>query len=149
VSQRRDVVASVVFLALGVGVCIQAARLGFGSVLMPEPGFFPWIGGVTLVVLSTCLFVRSLGSRAAAAAADGDWTPPALLLAVLVVYVPLLEPLGYPVATTGLCVVALRILKTRRWSVTLGVSAALAVGTFYLFNRMLGVELPVGALFGG
>jgi putative tricarboxylic transport membrane protein len=148
VSQKRDVVASLVFLALGIGVCIQAARLGFGSVLAPEPGFFPWIGGVTLVALSVCLFVRGLGSRAAGAVADGQWASPALLLAALLVYVPLLEPLGYPVTTTGLCVVSLRILKTRRWSVTLGVSVGLAIGTFYLFNRMLGVELPVGALFG-
>ena len=147
-SQRGDIAASVVFLALGVGVCIQAARLGFGSVLTPEPGFFPWIGGVTLVALSVCLFVRGLGSRAAGAVTGGEWTRPALLLAALVVYVPLLEPLGYPVTTTGLCIVALRILKTRRWSVTLGVSAALAVGTFYRFNRMLGVELPAGALLG-
>lgn len=147
-SQKRDVVASLLFLALGIGVCIQAAWLGFGSVLTPEPGFFPWIGGLTLVVLSVCLFVRGFGTRAAAAVADGGWAPPALLLAALVVYVPLLEPLGYPIATTGLCVAALRILKTRRWSATLGVSVALAVGTFYLFNRMLGVELPAGALFG-
>jgi hypothetical protein len=45
--------------------------------------------------------------------------------------------------------VTLRILHTRRWSVAIGVSLALALATFFLFNRWLGVELPVGTLFFG
>lgn len=152
-SQRHDVVAGLAFLALGAGVCVEANRLGFGSVLAPEPGFFPWIGGATLLGLSVGLLVRAAGGRTdgggrTCPTPEGEWAPPLLLLASLAVYVPLLEPLGYPITTTGLCVVTLRVLKTRRWPVTLGVSAALALGTFYLFNRMLGVGLPAGPLFG-
>ncbi len=145
-----DVKAGLAFLALGIGVCIVGSRLGFGSVLAPDPGFFPWIGGVTLASLSVCLVVQALRTRAVAQASASGWARPALLLAALVLYVPLLEPLGYPLTTTGLCVVALRILNTRRWPVTLGVSAALALATYFLFNRALGVELPAGTLlFGG
>jgi putative tricarboxylic transport membrane protein len=148
VTQGTDRAAGLAFLALGVGVCVQAARLGFGSVLAPEPGFFPWIGGSMLVVLSTCLVARSLAGRPAEPRRAGDWVRPAVLLAALAIYVPLLEPLGYPLATTGLAVVALRILKTRRWSVTVAVGLALALGSFLLFQRMLGVELPAGVLDG-
>lgn len=145
-----DVKAGLAFLALGIGVCVEGRWLGFGTVLAPEPGFFPWIGGVTLASLSVCLVVQALRTRAVAHSSASEWARPALLLAALGLYVPLLEPLGYPLATTGLCVVALRILNTRRWSVTLGVSAALALSTFFLFNRALGVELPAGTiLFGG
>jgi putative tricarboxylic transport membrane protein len=149
VPKAVDLSASLVCLALGVGVCVEAHRLGFGSFFAPEPGFFPWIGGLVLAALSVCLFVQALRGRAIGAHGGGAWGPPALLLAALMVYVPLLEPLGYPLTTTGLCVVALRILKTRRWSVTLGVSLALAVTTYVLFRRGLGVELPAGTLFFG
>lgn len=148
-SQRRDVVAGLAFLALGVGVCVQAARLGFGSVLAPEPGFFPWIGGLMLTGLSLTLVIRAGQSATGAALPRGEWRRPALLLAALVVYVWLLEPLGYPVTTTALCVVALRILRTRRWSVTLAVSVVLALASYLLFRRGLGVELPAGTLFSG
>ena len=152
--QGNDVKAGVVSLALGIVVCVEGSRLGFGSVLAPEPGFFPWIGGVTLASLSLCLVVGALRTRAVAHAPAGEWSRPALLLSALVMYVPLLEPLGYPLATTGLCIVALRILNTGRlnawrWLVTLGVSAGLALSTFLLFNRLLGVELPPGTLFFG
>ncbi len=149
-SRRMDFTASLVLLGVGVGVCIQAGRLGFGSVFAPEPGFFPWIGGLMMVGLSASLFVQTLRSRAATAPSEAEWLRPALLLAALVLYVPLLEPLGYPLTSTGLCVVALRILRTRNWWITVGVSAALALASFFLFNRMLSVELPAGTLlFGG
>ncbi len=148
--ERTDVKAGLVFLALGIGVCVGGGRLGFGSVLAPEPGFFPWIGGVTLASLSVCLVVQTLRTGALARSSASGWARPALLLAALILYVPLLEPLGYPLTTTGLCVVALRILGIRRWPVTLGVSAGLALATYFLFNRALGVELPAGTvLFGG
>jgi putative tricarboxylic transport membrane protein len=146
-SRRRELAASLVFLAFGVGVCIGASRLGFGSVHAPEPGFFPWTGGLMLVGLSVCLFVQALRGRSAVTAQKGEWLGPGLLLAALVLYVPFLEPLGYPVTTTALCVVALRVLKTGRWSVTLGVSVALAMTTYLLFRRVLGVELPPGVFW--
>jgi putative tricarboxylic transport membrane protein len=145
-----DAKAGLGFLALGIGVCVEGSRLGFGSVLAPEPGFFPWLGGLVLTGLSVCLVLQARRTRAVAPSLASEWARPALLLAALALYVPLLEPLGYPLTTTGLCVVALRILNTRRWPVTLGVSAALALATFFLFNRVLGVELPAGTLlFGG
>ncbi len=142
-----DLRASLVFFALSVWVCVEANRLGFGSVLAPEPGFFPWIGGVTLGGLSLALFGQAWRARGTPLQSGaGEWTRPVILLAALALYVSLLEPVGYPVATAALGVVALRILESRRWSVTLGVGVALAVGSFLLFRRGLGVELPVGVL---
>jgi putative tricarboxylic transport membrane protein len=141
----RDLIAGLAFLALGVGVCLGASRLGFGSFRAPEPGFFPWLGGLALVGLSGALLVRTRG-----AGTDqprrGEWARPAMLLGALVLYVPILEPLGYPVATTALCTVALRILRVRGWAAPIGTSVALAVGSFLLFRRALGVELPPGIL---
>lgn len=141
-----DLRASVVFFALGVGICLEANRLGFGSVLAPEPGFFPWLGGLALTGLSLGLLGQAWRGRGGITSPTVEWSRPAILLAALVVYVPLLEPLGYPVATVALCVVALRILGTRRWSVALGVSLAIVLGSFVLFRRGLGVELPAGVL---
>lgn len=142
--QVGDLRASLVFLAVAVGACVEANRLGFGSVLAPEPGFFPLLGGLTLAGLSLGLFAQAWRGGEGVRSPTGARARPAILLAVLALYVPLLEPVGYPVATAALCVVALRILETRRWSVTLGVSVALAVGSFLLFRRGLGVGLPAG-----
>jgi putative tricarboxylic transport membrane protein len=142
-----DLRASLAFLALSVWVCIEANRLGFGTVLAPEPGFFPWIGGLTLAALSVILFGQAWRGRTTPLQRESrEWFRPAILLAALSLYVPLLEPVGYPVATAVMCILALRTLGTHRWSVTLGVSLAIAVGSFILFRRGIGVELPAGVL---
>ncbi len=145
--QRSDVAAGLAFMALGIGACVEGGRLGFGSVHAPEPGFFPWIGGVILMGLALCLVALGWRQAGTSASTEGEWARPAMLLAALILYVPLLEPVGYPITTAALCVVALRILRTRSWWVTLAVSVALALGTFLLFHRGLGVELPPGTLF--
>lgn len=144
-SSRHDRAASVVFLGLGIGVCAGASRLGFGSVRVPEPGFFPWLGGVALVGLAAGLLVQSLRAGGSVARPAAAWWRPALLLAALVAYVPLLEPVGYPLATAALCAAALRILDARWWA-SVAVGVGLAAATFVLFRRGLGVELPAGVL---
>ncbi len=145
-SGSRDRVSGLVFLALGVGVCAVASRLGFGSFRAPEPGFFPWLGGLALVALSGGLLVHAWRGPATGGSPGAEWGRPAMLFGALILYVPILEPVGYPLATTALCAVALRILRVRLWRVALGVSAVLAVVSFLLFRRALGVELPPGLL---
>jgi putative tricarboxylic transport membrane protein len=145
VSRRRDLTAGLAFLLLGVGACVGASRLGFGSVRAPEPGFFPWLGGLALVGLSTALVAQAVRRTGTAAGSTGEWARPGLLLGALALYVLVLEPLGYPLATAGLCAVALRILGVRL-PVALSVGLGLAVVTFILFRRVLGVELPPGVL---
>jgi putative tricarboxylic transport membrane protein len=145
VSRRQDLAAGIVFLLLGVGVCVGARRLGFGSVHAPEPGFFPWLGGLALLGLSAALLVQAGRGAGGAIASRGEWVRAASLLAALAFYVPALEPFGYPLATAGLCAVALRILGVR-WPVALTVGLGLAAVTFILFRRVLGVELPPGVL---
>lgn len=144
-SRRRDLTAGLVFLVLGLGVCAGASRLGFGSVHAPEPGFFPWLGGLALVGLSTALLVQAARRADVAVTPRGDWVRAAWLLAALSLYVPALEPLGYPPATAALCAVTLRVLGVR-WPAALGVGVGLGLVTFVLFRRVLGVELPRGVL---
>ncbi len=144
-SRRRDLTAAFVFLLLGVAACVGGSRLGFGSVRAPEPGFFPWLGGLALIGLSAALLVQAGCRRGAATGSTGAWTRPALLLAALVLYVPVLEPLGYLLATAGLCAVALRVMGVRV-PAALSVALGLAAVTFILFRRVLGVDLPPGVL---
>jgi putative tricarboxylic transport membrane protein len=145
VSSRRDLTSAAVFLLFGAGVCAGASRLGFGSVRAPEPGFFPWLGGLALMALAAGLLAQSLRAGRTEARPAPAWRRPATLLAALAAYVPLLEPVGYPVATAALCAVALRILDAR-WRAALGAGGALAAVTFVLFHRGLGVALPTGVL---
>jgi putative tricarboxylic transport membrane protein len=142
----RDAIAAVAVLALGAGAALAAARLPFGAVRNPGPGFFPWWLGVVLLLLGAVLLGQALrGAGRAGAAATRPWKV-VQLLAALVVYVYVLDAAGYPVATFLLVVFMLRVLEPHRWVVALPVAVLVAGGSYVLFAVWLGVPLPAGPL---
>jgi hypothetical protein len=147
--RRGDLAAGGLFVALGVGICVRAMGLTIGSAHDPQPGFFPLIGGILLVALAGLLIVQAFaGGRAAPGEAAADsLRPPAVLVVGLALYVACLEWAGYPVMTTLMALLALRVLGTR-WGPGVAASVVLAVGSYLLFVK-LGVPLPLGQIFGG
>jgi hypothetical protein len=70
-----------------------------------------------------------------------------VLVVGLAIYAALLEWAGYPMMTTLMALLALRVLGTR-WGPGVAASVLLAVGSYLLFVK-LGVPLPPGQIFGG
>jgi len=60
--------------------------------------------------------------------------------------VAILEPLGYVLSTMLIAAVILRVLGVRLWRVLGVTSLAVSVGTYLLFARVLGIDLPAGIL---
>ncbi len=141
-----DFLASLVLIFIGAGVIIGAIKLRVGSATEPQPGFFPFVGGVLLIVLSSILLVQAWRGRSLGAKAFGELGRPILLISGMVVYIAIFDWVGYVLATIMLSAVILRILETRSWWVLTVVSLVLSVGSYILFDRLLGVTLPGGIL---
>jgi len=86
-------------MCLGVAVMIGATRLRLGTPTEPQPGFFPFMAAVVLVVLCGILFIQAFLGRSQGAEAFGELWRPALLIAGLFVYSVVLDSLGYVIAT--------------------------------------------------
>jgi hypothetical protein len=144
---RRDGIAALVML-LGAGAVVwEAAKLPFGVVRNPGPGFVPWWVAVVLAALSALLGVQALRARPAgppAGAGRGGWGRVAGLLVALGLYVAALSPLGYPIATFLLVLLMLRPMMRRRPGSALGLAALAAGGSYLLFAVWLSVPLPPG-----
>ena len=54
---RTDIIESLLLALVGVAVVIESIRLQVGTPLMPQPGFFPLIGGSLLIGLSLTFLV--------------------------------------------------------------------------------------------
>jgi putative tricarboxylic transport membrane protein len=68
------------------------------------------------------------------------------MVAGLAVYSVVLDPLGYILSTLFIAAITLRILGVLSWKV-IGVSSlVLSVSVYFIFTRLLGVELPAGIL---
>ncbi|MFC4173999.1 tripartite tricarboxylate transporter TctB family protein [Microvirga sp. GCM10011540] len=146
-----DLVAGGFFLLLGVGAIAGAIRLEIGTPSEPQPGFFPFLGGLGLTILSALLIFQDFRGRSSGGEPFVETRRPVLAILGFVAFVALLDPLGYVLATALLAAVLLLILGVRLgWGSILTV-VVLAAGSYLLFDRVLDVPLPegiLGAVFG-
>jgi hypothetical protein len=140
-----EIAVGVGFLGIGIGFAIGAIQLQIGKFTEPQPGFFPFLGGVILIVLSTLFLFQAQAGRAGETRAFGKLRSPGIVVLGLILYVAGLEPLGYVIATALLSAVMLRVLETK-FRVLILVSLLLAISSYVLFDRLLGVTLPGGLL---
>jgi putative tricarboxylic transport membrane protein len=146
VKNLGDILGSLLLFLLGVGAIIGAVRLHVGSPTEPQPGFFPFLAGISLIVLSSIIFLQGRLGHGREKVAFGEVRRPALLLAVLIVLVAVLDRLGYVIGTFIASGLILRILNVRSWRVLIITSLGLSIGTYLLFDRLLGIDLPMGIL---
>ena len=141
----RDPASALFWLAVAILVAFQSVALKLGTLRQPGPGFFPFWGAIVLGVLSVVLLVGSKSRPAPAPAADsGSWMP-AIVAGALIVYVLLLEKLGF-VTVTFLFLLFLFRLVRKGWLVS-GLAALVGTGACYgLFQLWLKSQLPRGPL---
>jgi putative tricarboxylic transport membrane protein len=140
-----DIVVGLFFLAIGIVFMIGAVKLQVGVPTEPRPGFFPFIDGIILIVLSGLFLFQAWGGKSGESQAFGKMGGPVLVVLTLILYVATLETLGYIITTTILSAIVMNVMETKPRVLVL-VSLILAVASYLLFDRLLGVTLPRGLL---
>lgn len=109
------------------------------------PSLFPRVVAVPLALFALVLIVRP----------DPDpewlkWPAAAKQIGALIVlfgYPMAIEPLGFPIATFLACV-PLSIILGGSWLQATLASLGIALGLYLLFDKVFGLPLPPGPLFG-
>jgi len=140
----RDLASALVWLTIAIFVAVQSFALKLGTLHQPGPGFFPFWGAVVLGVLSVVLLVGSRPRHAPASAPGvSSWTP-GIVAGALLVYVLLLEPIGF-VTITFLFLLLLFRLVRKGWLAS-GLAALVGAGACYgVFQLWLKTQLPRGS----
>lgn len=157
-------VGSMVFaglmLALGLVYEAMAMNMPRGSLAYPGPGLFPMIIGILLIATAlACLLqeivprmrskdpaASSVPDEGAAAADQRDVGKTVQLTALMIGYIFLLKPLGFPLAIFAFLALAIRIFGYRKWLPTLAMAAVIASLAYVSFVVWLKVSLPLGIL---
>jgi putative tricarboxylic transport membrane protein len=140
-----EIVVGLCFAVIGIVFVIGAFKLTVGAPTEPKPGFFPFIDGVILIALSILFLIQAWRGRAGGSSGFGNLKGLAIVIITLVLYVATLESLGYVITTAVLSGVVLYVLETKPRVLVL-VSLGLAIVSYLLFSRLLGVTLPPGLL---
>lgn len=124
---------------------------------LPGPGWFPLVLGGALAVLGVLLLVKAaLERRRAADTASpqlavgraGFWIDrkTGSVVASLVAYAVLFEPLGFLLATLLFLALVIGGFSSYTWRTSLAVAAGVSLGAWLVFDVWLRAQLPRGLL---
>ncbi len=130
------------FCLFGLLVAIYAFNYPMMNGPAPGTGFMPLILGVVMFLASGAdvlqswrhKSMRSVGTRAEKSALA--------IMGSSLLYVLLLQAVGYAVATAAFSLVMLRALSRYSWPTTVLVSLVIAIGFYMVFEQLLGLVLP-------
>jgi putative tricarboxylic transport membrane protein len=155
--QRTETFVGIACLLLGAllawgatGISSEAGYAGVG------PNFLPWVVALTLLVCGALLLVQSLkgGFRdreEPEGAANGDWLSFVWISAALLLNALLITRIGFIASCTLAFVIAVRGFHISQgrpranvvaWCKDALVGAAISAPVFWLFTKVLGVNLP-------
>jgi hypothetical protein len=143
----------IVWMAVGVAICILSGRIGLGSFREPGAGFVAFISGVSLVVIGTIMSLSKGFSKPSSETPLASHPPPKLrnarlayTLVLLVAYGLILNALGY-IVTTFLVLFGLFYDRGANRLLPSALGSIFTVGlTYLIFETWLHVQLPRGIL---
>jgi len=140
--------------ASGIGLAVFAllvleetwrVRLPLGSVANPGPAYFP--GFLAVLLLAAGVAVAALAGGPRVSSLDWvEWRHGVAIFAACAFCALALERLGYRLTMFLALGFLVGVVERKSPAATLAFAAALALGTFWLFDTLLRVPLPRGAL---
>lgn len=144
---RADRITGVLLLVVAVCYGVESRSFSAGALSgRVGPGAFPLLLSVLLGAFAVVLLVRP--DPDPAAPTETLWWRGGTIVASTVAYAYLLVPLGF-VAATSIEFALIGMFFGGRPGRTVLAAVVVTLATFYLFDALLGLPLPTGAVFGG
>lgn len=148
-------------VGVGIGVLALAALVVAGTLMVPQspiyarvgPTLFPWIAGGGLGVLGFGLALvgmRGGWSRTLEDRPTAPFNPVSfgLLLAGLAVNAALIDYVGFVLASTTQFVLVCACFGSRNYPANAAIGFTVCLGSYLLFERLLGVNIGAGIIEG-
>ena len=140
----RDLISSLFWFAVAIYFSIEGfIHLTVGTLSQPGPGFFPFLGGVVLGLLSLIQLLKSIKTRDSISLPGLTSSKFLLAIGATLAYLLLLEQIGF-VTITFLFLFLLFRLEYKRWVISTALALAGAVSSYALFRLWLKTQLPAG-----
>jgi putative tricarboxylic transport membrane protein len=149
--KRSQLSVSVVLAGLAGFVLWESRHLSFGSMRVPQTGFFPLVLATLLLILAIILCAQGLFGAESGRSPDHilpeGWFRIAFTLAAMIGFALVLERLGFLLTTFFLMILLLRAIESQRWSKVFLVAVLTAIASYAIFGWVLGIPVP-GGIFG-
>ncbi|MGY2128216.1 tripartite tricarboxylate transporter TctB family protein [Blastococcus sp. SYSU DS0617] len=136
-----NLVVATLVVALGAAALVGSLSLGAGSARNPGSGTWPMILSLLIVVLGVALAMTARRTTDAERFTRGSWLVLAGL-ATMVVFVAVIEVIGFEIPAALLAFVWLRFLGGEGWRTSVVTSIAVVAAFYLIFVAALSVPIP-------
>jgi putative tricarboxylic transport membrane protein len=146
-----DRASSVFWVILSLAMLEEARLLPFGTVSRPRAGFYPFILGAILAILSFIFMLKSWMRRRQSGVSGGlpdrkGWRNVLIAFAAMFLFYLLFESLGFLLTTFLMLFLLMKLVNPRPWFYSAWVSAIVALSAYVTFDILLRANLPKGVL---
>ena len=155
IMKDKDVLSSLFWMILGVGICYGGIDLELGTLNNPGSGFMIFWLGLIMVGLSLAILLQAMKQAMNEKSPSGDirllwsevrWKKVIYVLIALSIYAFVFIHLGFLLSTTILLVFLFKGIEPQRWSVAILSAVFSVLASYVLFQRWLGTQFPKGFL---
>ena len=143
-SKTFDRYAGIIFFIIGALFIIESRKISassYGSNVGPD--IFPIGLGIVLILLSIRLLFETFKySGQKAKGGKLDYKRFLVIFIAAILYVALLETLGYVITTFLFLIISFQVMERGGWLKTIIIAAAFSFGVYYLFVEVLQGSLP-------
>ncbi len=147
-----ELTADVVWVLLGLGICLYALRLRLWDAAGPGSGFLPFIAGVFVALVGLTLLLRQWSKRPREVRRAPFWADAAgrkrvgLVVIALCVLAVLMPMLGFLLAAFLVMTFLLGLTERTRLVSAVALAVVSSLSIYWLFASLLQVRLPKGPL---
>lgn len=144
----QDRIAGLIFLIVSASVMVESARLSFGDIRNPGPGFVPFFLGLLMAILSIFLFAVPEPRPGV----EDLWKARERAMNILYVFVALMiyllafKLIGFFIATFLLMTCLFKIAGEKGYRRGILISLVTMVVLYLFFYKLLNIPFPRGIL---
>jgi putative tricarboxylic transport membrane protein len=147
--RKHDMISSLIWLLGGLIVAGYAPQFDLGTASAPGPGFMPFLAGIVWSFFALVTFLQALLTRSGEREkiwAQVSFFKLAFVLISLLLYVVLLEPVGFLISTFLLIFILIRFVGPQTWFTSFWGAGLTSVLSYLFFETWLKAQLPKGIL---
>jgi len=131
-------------MALGIYVMVISLKIGFGTLREPDAGFFPFVGGLFILISNLSVLARASRENQPLFPDRAGIIIFFMFTAIAACWILLMPYLGY-VMVSFLAVLGFsKVMKLEGWGRPVLLSAVVAFFIYLLFDYWLYLDLPRG-----
>jgi putative tricarboxylic transport membrane protein len=149
--REKERISALFWVVVAISICFGSVRLNLGGLHKPGPGFFPFLVGSILGILSFLLFLQSF-KRLPGDEKRPFWPNPkrslkiTYILIALILYALGMDYLGFLFSTLLFLGFLLKAIEPQRWPMVLSGSILGTILFYGVFKYWLDIPFPTGIL---